>query len=78
VHEVRQLRHVQLAIDSQSAAYVDTEWAHLLDALANVVRIETASEENRHIYFVSDPATHRPIVGATGSTKLFDGERRLS
>src|SRR4051812_11891656 len=78
LHEVRQLRLVQFAVDAETTANVDTERTHLLDTLANVVRVETAGEKNRHIYFVSDPSAHRPIVSATGSTEFLDGERWLS
>src|SRR3954465_12201911 len=66
-----------MAVGAESAANVDAKRLHLCDRLGDVVRIQSAREEDRYPHGVADLATHRPAVSAVCSAQFLGSERGI-
>ena len=74
-HELLELRSVEMAIGTKTAAKVDSERLHLRDRLSDVLRVQSAREIDWDLDGIANFPAHGPIVSAAGAAKLFGGKR---
>src|ERR1043166_9300352 len=74
----RQLLLIKPPIRSYSAAHVHRVGAHDIDRLPDIFRPQPSSQEHRNLNAFTDLAADLPIVNATGASKLFHYQGRVT